>query len=249
MTLVSQANVDHPLDVYRFLRDDLGCYYHQYIECVEFDELGQLTPFAIEGHQWGDFICNIFDEWVKQDINRVSVRLFEAIISMLVDGTSNMCSLSRDCRHYFVVEHNGDIYPCDFFVENDKKLGNVKNTNWEKMLTSPAFKAFGERKRHWNTVCNSCPYSGFCAGDCPRNRLGRGEGFGTASSLCEGWKQFYAHALPSFQQIAQEVANHRNKFSYTPELFKGVGRNDPCPCGSGKKYKKCCLNRKKPELE
>ena len=111
---------------------------------------------APDGDEWGEFLCNIFNEWYPLDIHRVSVRHFDAILAKIVDGEANVCSLGRNCRRYFVVEHNGDIFPCDFFVERELRLGNVNDTSWQKALNSPTYREFGEKKCHWNQECQTC---------------------------------------------------------------------------------------------
>ncbi len=155
LTLVSQANVHNPLEIYRFLRDEMKCLYHQYIECVEFDQTGKQTEFSIKAQQWGDFLCTLFDEWINNDTNPVSVRLFDSIMSTLIKETPTLCSFSRDCRHYLVVEHNGDVYPCDFYVEENLKLGNITEDNWSTFLSSPTYEMFGNRKGHYDHECNN----------------------------------------------------------------------------------------------
>lgn len=249
LTLVSQANVHHPLEVYHYLRDELGVLFHQYIECVEFDEQGALQPFAIKGAEWGDFLCAIYDEWRRcDDTRRVSVRLFDSILTRLVDGYANVCALGRDCRQYLVIEYNGDVYPCDFFVRPDLKLGNIMENTWEELLASPLYAAFGERKRQWNEKCEHCAYLDVCAGCCPKNRLGGGTNPRALSALCDGWMQFFQHAMPGLRELADEVRREREAAQQAmrrERMMAGaagqrVGRNDPCPCGSGRKYKKCC---------
>lgn len=146
LTLVNESNVQKPREVYRYLCD-LGVDFHQYIECVEFDEMGELQPYAINAQQWGDFLCEIFDEWYPNDTRRVSVRLFDSILSVMLGGPPTVCAMGTDCRQYFVVEHNGDIYPCDFFVRPELKLGNIMTEDWPAFQTKPLYRWFGERKR------------------------------------------------------------------------------------------------------
>lgn len=240
LTLVSQANVHKPLEIYRFLRDDMGCLYHQYIECVEFDATGRLTEFSITGKQWGDFLCTIFDEWINNDTNRVSIRLFDSIITTMLNKTPSLCSFGRDCRHYLVVEHNGDVYPCDFYVENELKLGNIEKQSWSELLVSPRYEAFGARKKRWGGECGKCPHVTLCAGDCQKNRLTRSSAPNSKSVLCEGWKQFYDHAMPTFKKLVKKLRNKQGGHSSSNSSQKSISRNDPCPCGSGRKFKKCC---------
>lgn len=238
LTLVSQSNVRHPVDIYHYLCD-MGVMYHQYIECVEFDHAGKLMPFAVNGKEWGEFLCAIFDEWIKGDQRKVSVRLFDSILMKMVDGVTNVCSMSDTCRQYLVVEHNGDIYPCDFFVDPDLKLGNIKENSWEELQASPVYEQFAGRKSCWNPACAQCEYLKYCSGCCPKNRPTRGKDPTQMSVLCEGWKMFYHHTLKEFRKLANEIIEERER-PPEPVSAGSVGRNDPCPCGSGLKYKKCC---------
>jgi uncharacterized protein len=241
LTLVSQANADKPLEVYKFLRDELQCNYHQYIECVEFDSSGSLTEYSITGPQWGDFLCAIFDEWVRHDTNRVSVRLFDSIITTMLSDTPTMCTFGRDCRHYLVVEHNGDVYPCDFYVEENMKLGNIMVDDWSALLSKERYADFGHRKQFFNHTCRTCPFVELCAGDCQKNRLTRSVVPYSPSMLCDGWKQFYEYAMPTFAKLVKKLKRKHSAKQPTPSLPKQIKRNSSCPCGSGRKYKKCCM--------
>ena len=243
LTLVSQSNVEKPLEVYRYLRDEQNCLYHQYIECVEFDDTGHSTDFSITGQQWGDFLCTIFDEWIHNDTNRVSVRLFDSIITTMLNRTPTICSFGRDCRHYLAVEHNGDVYPCDFYVEEDMKLGNIMRDEWEVLLSSPKYERFGFRKKSYGHECNKCPFVAICAGDCQKNRLTKSSTPHSESVLCEGWKQFYEHSMPSFRKLVKKLEHKQSRNSQKSSTQDTSGRNDPCPCGSGRKFKRCCMIR------
>lgn len=243
LTLVNDANVRVPSEVYHYLCE-LGSLHHQYIVCVEPDAQRQLLPFSVTGAQWGEFLCSIFDTWYPHDTRRVSVRLFDAVLALLVDGVRNICPFGQDCRQYFVVEYNGDIYPCDFFVEKRLRLGNVATDSWHAMLQSPVYRDFGKQKRQWNSKCETCEFAWICSGDCLKHRLCTGGGDPTRlSPLCEGWRMFYQHTLPRFRTLAQQVISERRQAMPADGPVEGVrapGRNDPCSCGSGRKYKKCC---------
>jgi uncharacterized protein len=241
LTLVHRENVGRAALVYRYLVDH-GWFYHQYIPCVEFGSDGQPLPFAVTGPEWGGFLSALFDEWVRADVHRVSIRLFDAVVSRLVENRSIICHMDRDCCQYFVVEYNGDVYPCDFFVEKDLRLGNVLTGTWEDFSRARTYLDFGAQKSRWDKACSSCPFLELCAGDCLKHRLSPVHDPRSLSWLCEGWRRFYAHALPRFQEIAADL-RRRPPLPPPAQVLKAVGRNDPCPCGSGKKYKKCCLNR------
>lgn len=255
LTLVTSANIQEPLLIYNYLKD-LGVLYHQYIECVEFDKDGRLNEFAVQPELWGEFLCRIFDEWYKHDTYTVSVRLFDSILTKLVDNYANACPFDTDCRQYLVVENNGNIYPCDFYVLPEYKLGNIMENSWEDMLNSPVYEAFGARKRQWNEKCDKCKFLNICCGCCPKNRPDHGSDPTKLSVLCKGWEIFFEHTMPRFKSLAnrivkdREIASEQDRIAKAKELkmrqlqasSQKVGRNDPCPCGSGKKYKKCCGN-------
>jgi len=247
LVLVSQANVKRAREVYRYLTD-LDFLHQQYIPCVEFDESGKLQPFAITGGEWGDFMCELFDEWYREDTLRVSVRHFDSVLVKLVDGQANVCCMGTDCRQYLMVEHNGDIYPCDFFAEPELRLGNIMEMSWQEALDSETYRKFGLQKSHWNSACDTCQWLEVCKGDCIKHRTHGGHGPENLSWLCAGWKKFFAHTWQRFEGLAdivrarraEEEQARRREFVRARGLDAHTGRNDPCPCGSGKKFKKCC---------
>ncbi|MBO5762728.1 MAG: anaerobic sulfatase maturase [Lentisphaeria bacterium] len=199
LTLVNRDAAQQPLTVYRYLRDEMQTQFHQYIECVETAPDGSLQPYALTPELWGEFLCRIFDEWYQYDLQRVSVRLFDAVLNKLVLGTPNSCAMSRCCNHYLVIEHDGSIYPCELFVQPEYRLGKVGDRALEKFLILPEMRAFSREKAAVPPECAACRYYRFCAGDCTKNRRsGR-------SLLCAGWKMFYEHALPRFEEIARRI--------------------------------------------
>jgi uncharacterized protein len=254
LVLVSQANVRHAVEVYDYLCEQ-GHFFHQYIPCVEYSDEGEFLPYSITGEEWGEFLCAIFDRWYPQDTRKVSIRHFDSIVEYLVNGTRNVCVMGTDCRQYFVVEHNGDVYPCDFWVRDELKLGNLFETEWEALQASETYRAFGRQKTVWNPACDDCFCLELCHGDCLKHRLWNRNDPQTLSTLCAGWKIFYQHALERFRGLAESVkaeqaARQRAaaaarvpgaRPSPAPQgRVAPPGRNDPCPCGSGRKYKKCC---------
>ncbi|MBU4316258.1 MAG: anaerobic sulfatase maturase [Proteobacteria bacterium] len=247
LTLVSQSNVSSPQKVYEYLVKN-GHRFHQYIPCVEFDDKGHLLPHAVTGKQWGDFLCEVFDLWYPKDSFSVSVRHFDAILHKLVDGRVTVCQMGRNCGDYYVVEFNGDVYPCDFFVEEGLKLGNIMENSWEEITTSSVAKDFGSQKCRWNSVCMDCPVLDLCMGDCLKHRMVHQQPPEKLSWLCEGWKQFLNYSRSRFEGLAQDIRHQRKALGktnpgdvHTPGIQKNkTGRNAPCPCGSGKKFKKCC---------
>ncbi len=242
LTLVSAANIRHPATVYHYLCDH-GWLYHQYIPCVEPDDQRRLRPFSIGAAEWGEFLCRLFDLWYAADTRRVSIRLFDSVLALLVDQARTICPFGSNCCQYFVVEYNGDVYPCDFFVERPLLLGNVTRDPWESLQASPVYAAFGARKAQWHPSCQACPWLWICQGDCPKHRLcAAGGDPRQLSQLCAGWRMFYEHTMPRFRDLAAAITSDRQRAAARPPRTPGrpPGRNDPCPCGSGRKFKHCC---------
>ena len=189
MTVVSRANVAHPVETYRYLRDTFSSRFHQYIECTG-------PADAITGREWGAFLIGLFDEWIKSDSRTVSIRLFDSIVSKMIFGHPELCSHSAVCGQHLVVEYDGSVYPCDFYVGPETKLGNVAIDSWEAILGSPACREFAARKSAaLPQKCRTCRHFEFCRGDCPRNR----------QSLCDGWIAFFDHALPRLRELGVEA--------------------------------------------
>ena len=216
LTVVSTANQDSPEEVYNYLKS-LGINFHQYIECVEFEKddkhrrdayVPSLAPFAVRPEKWGEFLCRVFDEWYRSgDCGRVSVRLFDSVISRLVTGVPTVCPMAGDCRNYLVVECDGSVYPCDFYVQPELKLGNVKTDEFAVMRGHPLYTEFGKRKKPEDGgECMACKWLPLCMGDCPKNRaLHSNAATQQRSSLCAGWKMFYTHTIERFEEIAAGV--------------------------------------------
>lgn len=193
LTVVSRANVAHPAEVYRFLRDNFKTRYHQYIECTG-------PRDEITGEMWGEFLVGLFDEWVKADSRTISIRLFDSIVSQILLGFPTQCSFGTSCRQYLVIEHDGSVYPCDFHVRDDLRLGNIATDSFEDLLASPIYRRFAAAKTaNLPTGCRECRHLKFCNGDCPRNRR----------MLCAGWRRFFDHALPTLRQLAFEAASNQ----------------------------------------
>ncbi len=190
LTVVNKFSAEHPLEIYRHLRDTVGMTHHQYIE----ETAGEL---AVTSEQWGRFLCAVFDEWVENDVGKVSVRLFDSIINRILGGAPDCCSMRRECSSYLVVEHDGSVYPCDFHVLPEWRLGRIGRTSIAAMQSSPCGRRFA-RLKQTEKQCRGCQYAPYCAGDCPRNRIKN------HSMLCNGYKMFFAHALPKLRKVMDD---------------------------------------------
>jgi len=197
LTVVTRTNVGRAADLYRYLRS-LGFAHLQFIPCV-MDRADRGAPFAIiTGAEWGTFLNELFDTWWLHDVSRVSIRLFDAVAATLAYGRGSICTMADSCCQYLVVEHNGDIYPCDFYVEPERRLGNVLDDGLHEISRGRAYRQWGTQKVALPEECRRCTFMALCQGDCPRNRLD-----GRPSSLCDGWRAFFAHTVPRFAGLAQ----------------------------------------------
>jgi uncharacterized protein len=245
LVLVNSKNVTRAKEIYQYYMDH-GFHYLQFIPCVEFDENNNPLPFSITGKQWGEFLCEIYDSWYKTDTRNVSIRFFDSMMNLLVDNVRNICHIGQNCCQYFVVEHNGDVYPCDFFVKENLKLGNITEDSWQALQANPTYIDFGKQKTVWHEKCDTCKFKHYCSGDCLKHRIyGNLIDPKNISWLCEGWELFFDHSLSGFKKLADQIKIERvqAQMQQQPKPYAKpvkAGRNDPCPCGSGKKYKKCC---------
>ena len=237
LVLVSKANVGRAREVYEFLKTN-RLHFHQFIPCVEFSPSGEPAPYSISGDEWGDFLLEIFSLWRAGDTRRVSVRHHDALMAFFLDGSRQMCTMGGRCDDYYVVEHNGDVYPCDFFVEKELRLGNVLSDDWGVLTRKPAGAAFAVRKAAWADVCSACEHLPYCSGDCTKHRTNAPDGQG--SWLCSGWKRFSDHAVPILRELTRAVSHERDLSGPLWEPAK-YDPDSMCYCGSGRKARNCHL--------
>lgn len=211
LTTVHARNADYPLEVYRFLRDEVGARFIQFIPIVERTAEGEIAEYSVKGQQYGDFLIAVFDEWVRRDVGRVYVQIFDAALAAWVGLPTGLCVFERTCGRYLVLEHNGDLYSCDFYVEPDYKLGNIQERPLAELVNSIRQQEFGMAK--WNTLpryCRECKWLFVCNGGCPRNRfLHTPDGEPGLNYLCEGYKAFFAHIEPAMRFMAGELRSGR----------------------------------------
>jgi uncharacterized protein len=254
---INAKNSQHPLEEYRFFRDELEARYLQFIPIVERDnETGnqegtQVTDRTVDPEQYGQFLIAIFDEWVRRDVGIMFVQFFDGVLASYVRGHSTLCILTPTCGEGVALEHNGDLYSCDHFVEPSYLLGNIGQTPLPELVVSDAQRSFGRAKSETlPSYCRECKYLFTCHGECPKNRvLTTPDGEPGLNWLCAGLKAFFEHV----DRPMQIMADLLRRGQYADGIIKilaqeegrpipredKVGRNDPCPCGSGEKYKKC----------
>ncbi len=261
LTTVNRVNADHPLEVYRFLRDQARSDWIQFIPVVErinkdgltlYQEGATVSDRSVLPKQFGDFLSTVFDEWVRRDVGRIYVQTFEATVRNWAGmPSSGMCVFNETCGQGLVIEHNGDLYACDHFVEPDYLLGNIQDEHMVEMIASEQQLKFGQDKRGaLPQYCLGCDVRFACHGECPKNRfLTAPDGEPGLNYLCAGFKQFFHHVDLPMRIMAGLIRRGRQAAevmqllpAQEAKIAKALAqarRNDPCPCGSGRKAKLC----------
>jgi uncharacterized protein len=232
---IHAANAEHPLDVYRFFRDELQASHLQFIPIVErtteamiplanlgwgkrpgadrplyLQHGGQVTERSVGAEQFGRFLIAIFDEWVRRDVGKVFVQTFDVALGSWL-GQHNLCIFSPTCGKAVALEHNGDLYSCDHYVEPEYLLGNIRETPMGALVSSPKQHAFGQHKLDsLPKYCRECPVLFACYGECPRNRfISTPEGEPGLNYLCAGYKRFFHHINPAMNTMAGLLRQNR----------------------------------------
>lgn len=207
MAVVTNNSMYHPQEFYRFFKD-IGCQYLQFTPIVERERHRpwQLTDASVTTEGWGHFLCGVYDEWVRHDVGRIFVQLFDAVLSNWVGQQPGICSLSAMCGHVAAMEWNGDVYSCDHFVFPEYKLGNINTHSLTEMM-------YGQQQRHFSSMkttlprqCHECRYLTTCYGECPKNRFitDRYDNPGL-NYLCNGYRQFFNHVASDMDFMAAEL--------------------------------------------
>jgi len=266
LTTVHHGNGDAPLEVYRFLTE-AGSVYMQFIPIVErvstqttsdgltlispeFGGEANVAPWAVGPRQFGKFLCAIFDEWVRHDVGRYYVQIFDISLESWVGMEPSLCVFRKTCGAALVVEHSGDLYSCDHFVYPQNRLGNIMESPLASLVESEQQLQFGQAKESaLPKYCRDCDVKFACNGECPKHRFTKTpDGEPGLNYLCAGYKMFFHHIDPYMRFMAAELAAQRAPANVMQWVamedarakMTRTGRNDPCPCGSGKKFKHCC---------
>lgn len=240
LTVITKANVNRGKElVDYFLNNASG--YMQFIPCVEVidNKIAHYTPTPIE---YADFLIEVFDLWYNDGKPNFYVRLFDEMLISFVEYAPASCYFAPKCVANLVVEHNGSIYPCDFFVEDDWYLGNINKESLKKIVENPKLIQFINRKLDLDDKCKGCKWRCICCGDCIKYRYDI-DGQKTKSAyFCEGYKKFFEYAAPKLSDLKRSLLNDNSlpKSVYWRKMEASIQRNKPCLCGSGVKYKKCC---------
>lgn len=257
LACVNAINANFPLDVYRFFREELASEFIQFIPIViEMASKGntkitQVSKHTVSGKAYGNFLTRIFDEWVRNDVGKVFVQIFDSTLSSWMGYPAGVCVFDKVCGKGVAMEFNGDVYTCDHYVDRDYLIGNIKDESLVNMVNSEFQQKFGLDK--WQTLtekCKKCEVLTFCNGGCPKNRIIplKNETY-CHNYLCDGYKKFFTHVQPFMKIMGEELRSKRPASNIMTILNQPKpqkkdpqstpGRNEPCFCGSGKKYKKC----------
>jgi uncharacterized protein len=266
LSVVNDYSAQYAREIYDHHKE-LGIEYMQFIPCVETDPLHpeKRADFSVTAEAYGKFLCEIFDCW-KRDFQKgrptISVRYFDSVFHTYVGISPPECTLLEECGSYLVVEHNGDVFSCDFFVEGDWRLGNLMESQLIALLNSTRQQEFGQVKSRMPEECHTCEWLEHCYGGCPKDRI-RDPADEGSNHFCGSFIRFFEHADTELKRLAHEWKQEQRRYAEqerlereaverahrlraaspvaSPAQLRGkVSRNDPCPCGSGKKYKKCC---------
>ena len=243
LCVVNSITSDHGPEIFDYFLEQ-GYTFMQFIPCVEVDPVTkEITDFSVKPEQYAAFLCQVFDKWYNDGNPIASIRDFEAMLAVYIGQPAPLCCYQKNCGSYLVVEYNGDLYPCDFLVRDDLYMGNIMKTPLTEVFDSPEVAAFKVKKGDSRPECQVCAWLPFCNQGCYRfvNLLGQHRNY-----LCHSYQIFFAHAHERFMDLRQRVLRNMGLDpDQTPALpVIPLGRNDPCPCGSGRKYKQCCGHRR-----
>ena len=248
---VNARTAEQGAAVYRTLRD-LGTGWMQFIPVVCRDESGETSPLSVTARAYGTFLTDVFAEWIYHDLDKTEVQLFSETAVALSGGEASLCWLRETCGDVPVVEKDGSVYACDHFVRAGYRIGSLADSSLAALVNSEAQLRFGRQKKEGLTAfCRACPWLSLCHGGCPKDRFARSpEGEPGQYALCEGLRMFYACAVPRLRRAMTLSGQGRTQREVMETLIReerercrSIPRNDPCPCGSGKKFKQCCLPR------
>jgi uncharacterized protein len=217
---VNAANGDRPLEVYRFFRDQLGAEFIQFIPIIErvnadgstlIQQGKQVTERSVKPEQFGQFLSGVFDEWVRRDVGKIFIQHFDAALANWVGAQPGVCIFSKTCGNALALEHNGDLYSCDHFVEPDYKLGNIQETPMLELIASERQRQFGQAKFDaLPKYCRDCEVRFACNGGCPKNRfIETPDGEAGLNYLCAGYKAFFTHIDKPMRMMADLLRQGR----------------------------------------
>jgi serine-type anaerobic sulfatase-maturating enzyme len=224
LTTVHAANVGHPVDVYRYLRDAVGATFVQFIPIVERAADGGVTDRSVTGHGYGEFLMAVFDEWVRRDVGNVFVQIFDVALSAWYGRPPGLCIFEETCGKALALEHNGDLYSCDHFVEPAHLVGNVLRSELPVLVDGDQQRAFGRAKKGTlPQYCRECEVRFVCNGGCPKNRfIETPDGERGLNWLCAGYRPFFNHIGPAMEYMVAALRRHEPPAGIVRTLSEGL---------------------------
>ena len=204
LCVVSDANITRGAEVFRYFVDQ-GFRHLQFIPAVEGDGAGGPQPFTVDGEAYGAFLCEVFDAWAACEEPRPCVRLFDAVVEAMIYDRPRFCILAGRCDSYLLVEHTGDVYPCDFFAYDEWRLGNLLETPLGELYMNDRHRAFAAQKSAADGACGDCTWWSICHGGCVKDRIAFGGPATDRTPLCAGLKRFFDHAAPELRRVADRI--------------------------------------------
>jgi uncharacterized protein len=267
LVTLNSVNAPHAGDIYRYFANR-GVQYVQFIPVLERTGDDQPTAFSCTGEQFGRFCLEVFELWATRDVGKISERFIDNVLYYLIFGKATTCCYADRCAADHVLEFNGDLYVCDHFVFREWKIGNIMERPLAELVCDPLLEKFAALKTETPAKCRDCEFFEYCRAGCPKHHRPIGTDPARVNHFCEGYKMFFRQALPELKRMAEyfkrdempplkpaagesaAVAERRARFEAGPaagapqplkaKAGRPPGRNDPCPCGSGRKYKLCC---------
>jgi uncharacterized protein len=243
LCVVGPHNVMRARDLMRFFRRE-GITHLQFIPAMDFQAMEPLKPpaYLISPEEYGEFLVELFDQWYGTGAPEISIRIFNNFLQSFLGMANDLCVHGDTCDAGIVVEYNGDVYPCDFYIHPEWKLGNVFADDLSTLCESPQRAAFVAQKQPLPALCQACEYKAWCKGGCPRNRLSQEDGSDAPDYFCAGYKRLFGHGQAKLAHLRDRLTN---RFRYLEQIelvasSSPPGRNEECLCGSGKKHKACC---------
>ncbi len=249
---VTSDSVKDPVAVYRALRD-LNTGWIQFIPIVRRELDGNVTPDSVPSDGYGRFLSAVFDDWVQHDLGKLNVQQFAEMLLVWSGGKASACWMAPTCGRVLILEHDGSVYSCDHFVTPEHRIGDLETSLLAELVDSPVQRRFGENKSATLPAqCRTCRWLTVCNGSCPKDRfLTAEDGTPGLNYLCKGLRYFFAHAEEPLRRVIESRKRGMRPEDIMARLradsaarWRGVGRNDPCPCGSGLKAKQCCWSQR-----
>jgi uncharacterized protein len=204
LTVLTRRNGNHARSLFYWFVEQ-GFHYLQFIPCLEILPDGGIAPFSITPKSYGDFLCELFDAWWEKHTQNISIQIFDAILVSLIHGKPTLCSSASTCKSYLVIEYDGSVYPCDFFVRKETCIGNLKEVNLVELFCSETYQNFGKKKYNLDDDCRQCTWLSFCHGGCPKDWIdAHGQPVGK-TYFCSAYQQFFKHAMPRLRRLADVI--------------------------------------------